>query len=66
MIQKTLCPTHHLFYTAVECPLCRQERLEHYARKYVGSTSEVKPKVEKDREITADDLSKLKNKFNKK
>ena len=66
MIQKTLCPTHHLFYTAVECPLCRQERLEHYSRKYAGNTSEVKPKVEKDREITADDLSKLKNKFNKK
>lgn len=66
MIQKTLCPTHHLFYTAVECPLCRQERLEHYSHKYVGNTSEVKPKVEKDREITADDLSKLKNKFNKK
>jgi len=66
MIQKTLCPTHHLFYTAVECPLCRQERLEHYARKYVDNTSEVKPKVKKDREITADDLSKLKNKFNKK
>jgi hypothetical protein len=66
MIQKTLCPTHHLFYTAVECPLCRQERLEHYSQKYVGNTSEVKPKAEKDREITADDLSKLKNKFNKK
>ena len=66
MIQKTLCPTHHLFYTAVECPLCRQERLEHYSHKYVGSSSEVKPKVEKDREITEDDLSKLKNKFNKK
>jgi hypothetical protein len=66
MIQKTLCPTHHLFYTAVECPLCRQERLEHYSQKYVGNTSEVKPKVEKNREITADDLSKLKNKFNKK
>ena len=66
MIQKTLCPTHHLFYTAVECPLCRQERLEHYSHKYVGNTSGVKPKVEKDREITADDLSKLKNKFNKK
>ena len=66
MIQKTLCPTHHLFYTAVECPLCRQERLEHYSQKYVGNASEVKPKVEKDREITADDLSKLKNKFNKK
>jgi len=66
MIQKTLCPTHHLFYTAVECPLCRQERLEHYSQKYVGNTSEVKPNVEKDREITADDLSKLKNKFNKK
>ena len=70
MIGKTLCPTHHLFYTAVECPLCRQERLEHYSRKYVGHTvsnkPEVKPKVEKDREITEDDLSKLKNKFNKK
>ena len=66
MIQKTLCPTHHLFYTAVECPLCRQERLERYSHKYVGNKSEVKPKVEKDREITADDLSKLKNKFNKK
>ena len=70
MIQKTLCSTHHLFYTAVECPLCRQERLEHYSHKYVGHTvsnkHEVKPKVEKDREITEDDLSKLKNKFNKK
>lgn len=66
MIQKTLCPTHHLFYTAVECPLCRQERLEHYSQKYVSNKPEVKPKVEKDREITEDDLSKLKNKFNKK
>lgn len=63
-----LCPTHHLFYSDNECPLCRQERVERYGHKFcpqpVVKTEE--KKVEKVRAITEDDLSKLMNKFNSK
>lgn len=65
---KTLCPTHHLFYMGNECPLCRQERIERYSQRFCNHM-EMKPevkKVEKDSEITEDDLSKLMNKFNNK
>ena len=64
-MQKTLCPTHHLFYAGTECPMCSQERLERYSEKYCKH-SEHKPKAEKDRDITEDDLAKLMNKFNSK
>jgi hypothetical protein len=61
---KTLCPIHHLFYMGNECPLCRQERIECYSQRFCNHV-EVK-KIEKDREITENDLSKLMNKFNSK
>ena len=48
---KTLCQTHHLFYSGTSCPLCNQERLEGYAHKL-------------NREITENDIMKLMTKFN--
>ena len=66
---KTLCPTHHLFYEGMECPLCRQERIEKYTQKFAQHqpVKEIKPKkTEKKREITDEDISKLMNKFNSK
>lgn len=65
---KTLCPTHHLFYSGFECPLCRQERIDRYSQRFCHHEVEkpVKKEEKKDREITEADLSMLVNKFNKK
>lgn len=64
---KTLCPTHHLFYQGVECPLCRQERIEGYSQRFSSHqfVEKKQVKTDKDRAITDDDISKLINKFNK-
>lgn len=58
---KTLCPTHRLFYVGNECPLCRQERIERYKGRFckIAESKE----TSKEREITEDDLEKLRNKF---
>ena len=53
----------------MECPYCRKERVERYAAKFCGHDThkaETKPKPEKDREITEDDLSRLMEKFGSK
>ena len=66
---KTLCQTHHLFYSGASCPLCNQERLEGYAHKFVKPvvhTVSATPRIEekKPREITENDIMKLMAKFN--
>lgn len=63
---RNVCSIHHLGYEGIECPYCRKERIERYAAKFCGHETvkdEVKPKQEKDREITEDDLSRLMEKF---
>lgn len=62
-MDKNYCPTHHLYYTGQECPLCASERVNGYAKKFSS-----KPKEEKviEKEISEEDLNKLKDKFNKK
>lgn len=59
---KKYCPTHHFYYTGEECPFCRQERIQKLDKRF-----NKKPVVEKesdaDKEITMDDIQKLKDKF---
>lgn len=68
MTIKTLCPIHHLYYSSTECPLCRDERIERLANRYVKPINF----VGKDRknnmkhDITSSDIEKLKDKFNHK
>ncbi len=67
---KTLCPIHRLFYTGNECPICRQERSERYAQRFVSHTYSVAScntvKDDINREITENDIDMLINKFNSK
>lgn len=63
MAIKTLCPIHHLYYSSTECPLCRNERIERLANRYVKPINPV-GKDNKERDITNIDIEKLKNKFN--
>ena len=68
-MNKKFCATHHLYYNAVECPMCLSERLNYYDHKYNRKTEDVKQEKafkKKDREINEDDISKLMEKFNKK
>lgn len=58
---KKFCPTHHLYYQDVECPMCRQERVQHMSQRYTTNSEE--PKEER-KEINEDDLMKLVEKFN--
>ena len=60
MKNKSFCTTHHLYYSEIECPLCRNERINAYAKRFN------KKKVgENDRTINETDLNRLFNKFNK-
>lgn len=65
---KKLCPTHHLFFSDNECPLCRQERIERYGHKFCSQTTvnTEQKKAKDDRLITEDDINKLVSKFNNK
>lgn len=60
---KTLCSTHHLFYSGVECPLCLKERTQKLSEKYV---SKDKKHTNNKSNISENMLLKLKEKFNKK
>ena len=66
MKEKKYCPTHHLYYTNTECPMCFQERMNRYDKKFGKKEEEKKPKNEECLEVTQDSLEKLKAKFNKK
>ena len=64
-MEKNFCPTHHLFYNDFECPFCRQERIQRYAKTFghVPPADKAKKKEEPEREATAEDFNKLLSKF---
>lgn len=69
MANKNFCTIHHLYYNGNECSLCRSERLKFYDSKYNVKANHIKKdKIpnNSDREITKDDIFKLKNKFDNK
>ena len=55
---KQFCQTHHYFYESVNCPFCEKERFDRLSRRLV------KVENSQSREISKDDIEKLKNKFN--
>lgn len=57
---KTLCPVHRYYYTGNSCPICQQEKYEMYSRRFV--TPEIQ-QVKVEKEVTDEDLMKLKAKF---
>lgn len=68
---KSICPTHHFAYSGHKCPFCEKERIELLTSRFVKTEKKdvvnkpVKKPVEVEREVTEDDLQKLKAKFNK-
>lgn len=60
---KQICPTHHFAYSGRLCPFCEKERLENLSSRFSKKQEPVK--VEKEREVTDDDLQRLMSKFNK-
>lgn len=60
---KKFCTTHHLYYSASECPCCVSDRANALANKYYR---EEKQEAVMEKEATQDALDALKAKFNKK
>lgn len=64
---KNFCPTHCLYYTGNECPMCAQERIASLEKRFVKTEKKVSKKiVSVEKEITVDALDALKAKFNTK
>lgn len=66
---KKYCVTHHFYYSGEECPFCASERVHALDRRFNKSKNTLKKdteKKEKSKEITQEDLEKLKDKFNSK
>lgn len=59
---KHFCSIHHLYYNGIVCPLCEKERIENLVNRYNKQISNGK-KAKNEREITENDIEKLKNKF---
>ena len=55
-MDKKYCQLHHYFYSEIECPFCLKERVKKFSVN----------KINKNNEITENDLNKLVEKFNKK
>ena len=63
---KKFCPTHCLYYTGNECPICAQERIESLEKRFVKNTEKIEVnKLKKNDEITEASLEALVAKFNK-
>lgn len=68
---KNICPTHHFAYSGNVCPFCEKERIESLSARFVKSEKKyavnktIKKPVEVEKDVTEDDLQKLKAKFNK-
>ena len=63
---KKFCPTHCLYYTGAECPMCAQERIASLEKRFVKNTEKIEvKKVKKNDEITKASLEALVAKFNK-
>ncbi len=57
---KKMCNIHRFNYSGMKCPFCEQERISKLASKFI------KKDIKKDnKEITQEDIERLKNKFNK-
>jgi len=64
-MEKKYCPTHHLYYTGFECPLCLQEKSEALARRFYTEPVKVEIKKDEPKEVTEESLAALVAKFNK-
>ena len=65
---KNFCPTHHLYYNGLKCPMCESEHIEMMSRKYSKSNSK-KPVNEQKKDKTSgtvsdEALARLVEKFN--
>ena len=61
---KNYCSTHHFYYKSLTCPICEKERIQRLEREYVKINDSKKNVIQEEREITEEDINKLKNKFN--
>ena len=63
-MEKKYCSTHHLFYSANECPMCMRERIANLEKMFIKKpqTIEIKPESQ---EITQESLKELMAKYNK-
>lgn len=65
-MNKKLCPTHRLYFSGVECPLCLEERVKRMEEKFTKHNEVVPKKKDTQKEVTEDMLDKLKAKFGSK
>ncbi|MDE6285042.1 MAG: hypothetical protein K2M17_04785 [Bacilli bacterium] len=63
--RKKYCNVHHFNYSGYKCPFCENDRISSLSHRYVKVVEVVKPKVENNREITQNDIERLKEKFNR-
>ena len=68
---KKFCIKHHFYYSGTSCPFCENDRINELSKKYKVHKKESdmcskKKTKEVNRELTIDDLNKLKEKFNSK
>lgn len=61
---KKLCPIHHFNYSGEKCPFCEKERINNLVNRF--KETKKSQSVVSEREITQDDLKKLRDKFNSK
>ena len=62
---KKMCLTHMFNYSGAKCPFCEQERIDHMCKKF-NKQEKVEMKHVESKEVTMEDIEKLKAKFNSK
>lgn len=60
---KNFCTTHHFNYSSVKCPFCEKDRIYNLTRRYYKEPIKTNEERVKEKEITINDLDKLKLKF---
>lgn len=62
---KTVCPVHRFAYSGNVCPFCEKERIAKLSQKYVSKKYDlIEPKDNAPKQLTDEDIQKLKLKFN--
>lgn len=63
MKPKKFCPTHCFNYNGVKCPFCEKDRIHNLTRRFYKESKTVENPQTDGKEITINDLDKLKLKF---
>lgn len=60
---KKFCSTHCFNYSNIKCPFCEKDRIRNLTHRFYKETKIVPKLVEEEKEVTINDLEKLKLKF---